>query len=152
MKRTILITTLIAGTLDILAAFIRSYVTDGVPPSTVLKYIASGAFGNSAFAAGAQMIAFGLLVHYFIAFSCTVCFFLIYPRWPLLRRSIVLNGILIALVAWVVTTRLIIPRSKAAQGPFDLLEASIAIAILIVCVGLPNAYFAKRYYDRMVRF
>ena len=45
MKRTILITTLIAGTLDILAAFIRSYVTDGVPPSTVLKYIASGAFG-----------------------------------------------------------------------------------------------------------
>jgi hypothetical protein len=146
MRKTILITTFIAGTLDILAAFIQSYAANNVLPSTVLKYIASGVFGNNAFAGGAEMIAFGLIVHYFIAFACTYCFFWAYPRWTFLRQSVALNSVLIALIAWAVTTRLIVPFSQARHAPFNIVNALIAIGILIVCVGLPIAYFAKRYY------
>ena len=52
MKKIILTTGLLAGTLDILAAFIQSYLMANVVPSTVLKYIASGVFGKSAYSGG----------------------------------------------------------------------------------------------------
>ena len=151
MRRTIFITTLIAGTLDILAAFIRSYLTNGVMPSAVLTYIASGLFGAKAFDSGAEMLIAGLAVHYAIAFSCTVCFFGMYPQWSLLRKSIFLNSLLIALIAWLVTTQVIIPLSRATGGGFDFLAALVAIGILIICVGLPIAYAAKQYFNRKER-
>lgn len=152
MIRTIFRITVIAGTLDIMAAFIRSYLMDGVMPSTVLKYIASGFFGTKAFDSRAEMPIVGLTVHYVIAFSCTACFFWLYPQWSLLRKSIFLNSVLIAVIAWLVTNQVIIPLSRAAQGRGDLLDASLAIGILIVCVGLPIAYSAKQYFGRKERY
>src|SRR5690606_35052480 len=137
MKRTIFTVSLIAGTMDIVAAFIHSYLAAGVTPSMVLKYIASGLFGSSAFHGGAEMLFVGLAVHYLIAFLCTACFFLLYPKWALLQKSILLNSVLIALIAWLVTDQMIVPLSRAAQGAFDFRHASLAIGILIICIGLP---------------
>jgi hypothetical protein len=151
MTKTILITAFIAGTLDISAAFIQSYIMNGVMPSTVLMYIASGIFGEQAFSGGTGIMALGLLVHYLIALSCTACFFWFYPRVSFLRKSIVLNSIIIALVAWVVTTRIIIPLSRIQTGSFNLSRAFIAVLILIVCIGLPIAYNARRYFSRINR-
>ena len=147
MRRTIFRITLIAGTLDIMAAFIHSYLTDNVRPSTVLKYIASGLFGTKAFDSSVEMLMVGLAVHYTIAFSCTACFFGLYPKWSLLRKSIFLNSVLIAVIAWLVTTQVIIPLSRATQGEGDFLDTSLTIAILIICVGLPIAYSAKQYFN-----
>jgi hypothetical protein len=146
MTKTILRTALIAGTLDIAAACIHSYIMNGTMPSVVLKYIASGVFGNAAYSGAVGMIAFGLLVHYFIALACTASFFWLYPKWPFLWKSIVLNSILIGLVAWVVTTRIIIPLSRVQQGSFDLSRAFVAICILIVCIGFPIAYTSRKHF------
>lgn len=129
-----------------LAAFIHSYLANGVMPSAVLKYIASGIFGSSEYMGGAAMPIIGLAVHYAIALSCTACFFWLYPKWPLLRKNILLNSVLIAVVAWVVTTQMIIPLSRAAQGNVNLYNALIAIGILFICVGLPIACSAKQYF------
>ena len=145
-KKHILMTTLIAGTMDISAAFIQSYVLRDVMPSTVLRYIASGIFGTNAYSGGAGIMIFGLLVHFLIVFSCTVCFFWLYPKWQFLKKSVFLNGVLIALTAWVVTAQIIVPLSKIQRGGFNLTNALIAIAILIVCIGLPIAYGAKHYF------
>jgi hypothetical protein len=139
-------TTLIAGTLDIIAACIHSYITNGTLPSTVFKYIASGIFGPQAFSGGIGMIAIGLLVHYFIAFACTACFFWLYPKWSFLRINLLLNSVLIGVTAWIVTTRIIVPLSKVGQGSFDLSRAFVALLILIVCIGTPIAYNARQYY------
>ncbi len=151
MKKTVLITALTAGTLDISAAFIQSYLVADVMPSRVLKYIASGVFGSDALNGGIGMAAFGLLAHFIIAFSCTICFFWAYPRWKFLTKSIVLNSILIALTAWIVTTHIIVPLSRIKQGSFDLSKALMAIAILIVCIGLPIAIGANQYYAKNKR-
>ncbi|HEX9828500.1 MAG TPA: hypothetical protein VGA80_18030 [Flavobacteriaceae bacterium] len=148
MKNHILKTALIAGTLDISAAFIKSYFVNDVLPSRVLQYIASGIFGSDAFSGGFGIMAIGLLVHYVIAFSCTTCFFWLYPKWGVFKKSMVLNSILIALVAWIVTTRIIVPLSKIKPGQFDISNALVAVAILIVCIGFPIAFSAKRHFGQ----
>lgn len=151
MMKAIFLTALLAGSLDILAAFLQGYISNGISPGIILQYIASGVMGGAAYTAGGWIMALGLLFHFMIAFACTAVFFWIYPGLSFLKKSIVLNAVLIGLSAWVVTTRLIIPLSRIRQRPFDLSGALIAMAILVVCIGLPVAYFAKRYYAGRVR-
>ncbi|MBS1921684.1 MAG: hypothetical protein JST17_15670 [Bacteroidetes bacterium] len=144
--KSILITTLLAGSLDITAACISAYIVNGATPGRVLKYIASGAFGKSAFNGGYDMIAWGLLFHYIIAFSCTAVFFWFYPRLKFLSKNIFLNSILIALVAWAVTTLVVMPLSELPPAHFTVAGVARAIIVLIFCIGLPISWMARKYY------
>ena len=146
MIRQVLKATLLAGTLDICAAFIQAYSTNKILPITILKYIAGGVFGKNAFTGGYDMAAFGLLFHFIIVFVCALIFFLLYPKLKFLKYNVVLNSLLIALVAWAVTNLVIMPLSKLPKGNFDLSRAAIAVAILFVCIGLPISLMAKKYY------
>lgn len=141
----ILITTIIAGTLDITAACINAWLSNDVMPGRVLAYIASGIWGKAAYGGGAEMIFFGLLFHYMIVFFCVFCFFWLYARWSLLRRSIAANAVLIAFTAWLVTTQLVLRMSRITVPPFRVSDAVIAIGILIICLGFPIAYAASRF-------
>lgn len=146
MWKQILKITLIAGALDITAACTQAWIVKGTMPDIILKYIASGIFGKDAFAGGTGMILFGLLMHFLIAFACTLAYFLLYPKLKFLHWNIFLSSFLIALVAWTVTTRLVIPMSQIKPGAFDIKKALIAVSILYACIGLPISYFTKRFY------
>jgi hypothetical protein len=148
MFKQILKTTLLAGSLDIMAACIQAYATNGTTPAIVLKYIASGMFGKNAFEGDYGIMAMGLLFHFIIAFACTVVFFMLYPKLKSLHHSILLNSLLIALAAWAVTTQIIIPFSEIKPGFFNIRKATIAVGILFVCVGLPISVMAKKYYSK----
>jgi hypothetical protein len=147
MIRSILYATLIAGSLDITAACLQVWFKSGVTPDRLLRYIATGVFGKAAQTGGPTMLIWGLLFHFLIAFACTACFFWLYPKLPFLRDRFWLNALLIALTAWVVTTRIIIPMTPIKQAPFDFFNALQAIAILYFCIGLPIAWFAMRYFE-----
>ncbi|MEO5947718.1 MAG: hypothetical protein ABIP79_12950 [Chitinophagaceae bacterium] len=147
MWRAILKTTLIAGTLDIIAACLQAYLVKETMPAVVLKFIASGVYGKTAFEGGYEMMAIGLFFHFVIAFACTVIFFFLYPKLNFLKHSILLNSLLIALSAWTVTTQIIIPASKIQPGVFNLGKALIAAGILFLCIGLPVSWFTKKYYS-----
>ncbi len=146
MWKIIFRTTLFAGSLDILAAFGQAYLSNGTSPDIVLKYIASGALGSSAFAAGTGMLFIGLLFHFVIVFACVSIFFLLYPRLRFLHHRILLNSFVIAIVAWGVTTQLIIPLSKIAISPFHPGKALLALAILFFFIGIPTATAAKKFF------
>lgn len=148
MWKQILKTTLLAGSLDIVAACLQSYLLRGTAPATVLKYIASGIWGKAAFSGSTPMALAGLLFHFIIAFACTALFFIIYPKLKWLHRSIALNSFLIALAAWVATTRIIIPLSSITAGPFNVKNAAMALGILFICIGLPIAVAAAGYYKK----
>ncbi|RXK58894.1 hypothetical protein ESA94_16025 [Lacibacter luteus] len=150
MWKQILKTGLLAGTLDIVAACTQAYVMRGTTPETVLKFIASGVLGSTAMKGGAEVALLGLLFHLVIAFSCTIVFFLVYPKLKLLHKNIALNSLLIAVIAWAVTTLIVIPLSKINPAPFQLQRAVIAILILYVCIGLPVAIGAKFFYSKTV--
>ena len=148
MWKQIFKVTLIAGVLDICAACIQAYLSHGVMPSFILKYIASGAFGKSAFDGGIGMMLLGLLFHFIIAFACTAIFFLLYPKTEWLHASIILNSILIAFVAWGITNLLILKMSRIPDRPIHLVPSFIAIGILVITIGLPLSVFAKKYYGK----
>ncbi|HET9747648.1 MAG TPA: hypothetical protein VFP97_18150, partial [Chitinophagaceae bacterium] len=89
MKRSFLSSALsaglLAGALDIIAACIHAYLARGTQPQQVLRFIASGVFGKDA-ANGNMMIVWGLLFHFLIAISFTLCFFVLARLFPSLVR------------------------------------------------------------------
>ena len=71
----VIITGLVAGTLDGLAAIINFIMQGGKKPEVIFKYIASGVIGKDALTGGNGIILLGVLLHYLIAFSWTILFF-----------------------------------------------------------------------------
>lgn len=135
---------LLAGLLDISAAFIQYYARTGRNPLAVLKFIASGAFGRRALTGGSDMIMWGLVFHFIIALAFAGLFFWLAARLPVLRRAWIGAGIAYGLIAWAVMNGVVVPLSRTPELPFSWSNALIAMAILIACIGLPIAYRAKR--------
>src|SRR5471030_331245 len=70
---------LIAGTLDILAAFLNLHRV-GVAPERVLQGIASGLLGRSSFRGGMATAALGLFCHFLIAFGAAAVYYAVSRR------------------------------------------------------------------------
>jgi hypothetical protein len=137
---------LLAGTLDISFACTQAYIAKGISPVIVLQYVASGWFGKAAFSGGAAMALCGLLFHYLIACSFTAFFFWIYPYQKWLSKNVVATAIVYGLFVYAVTTFIVVPLSRIGALPFRIDKAVIAAAILIVAIGLPLSFFARRFY------
>jgi len=138
----------VAGTLDIGIALTYYPITAGAEPLGILRGIASGLVGDAATQGGLFWAGLGLLCHYLIALIWTLCFFLIYPRIPSLRRSRVLTAVLFGTLVSVVMTFVVLPLSQVRQRPFDVHSFAVATAILWVAIGLPLTIAAGRYYGR----
>ena len=139
-----LFTGLFTGTLDALLAIL---INNKVPAPIVFKFIASAVFGNAAFAPGNEMVYYGLLFHYFIAFTWTILFFVFYKK---LINSIKFRFILmlvIGIIIWVVINLLVLPLSQVYSQPFNALGLIKNLAALILAFGLPITVLADKYYE-----
>ena len=140
---------LIVGTLDILSAFIYYFLKTGNKNVfIVLKYVASGAFGKEALSGGSKMMVAGLIFHYAIAFSFTVFFFWLFPKVKLASKNLLLTGVIYGLFVWTVMNMLVVPLSQIGPRPFNLSSAIINALILIVCIGIPLAFVAGKFYRK----
>ena len=144
----VLTTGAIAGTLDILAACISAYIQRGMSPERLLQFVASGLFGTDAFTGGFSMAIIGLVMHYMIATSWTVLFFLLYPRLKFLRRNIIVSGIIYGAFVWVIMNLVILPVTNIPKSSFKLTSALIGMVILMLMIGIPNAIGAGKYFRR----
>ncbi|WP_378410574.1 DUF1440 domain-containing protein [Rhodocytophaga aerolata] len=139
----------VVGTLDILAAFLHYFISTGeTRVSNVLKFIASGIFGNQAFAQGNTMVVAGLFFHYLIAFAFTLFFFWVYPKINLFSKSTILTGILYGIFIWLVMNLVVVPLSNTPSQPFTLLNTLINALILIACMGIPLSLMAHSFYKK----
>ncbi len=145
--KTILFAWLIAGSLDILSAFVDNYLKTGKGPAGVLKFIASGVFGKEAFG-NDSMIWIGLLLHFTIALLFTIVFFLLYPRLKFLRIDIALSAIIIGIIIWLIMNLVVVPLSNTPKYSFNPAYAIKAVLILIFMIGFPLSIIFKRYYAR----
>ena len=137
---------LIVGALDITGAFISANIQSDKSPEWVLQSVASGAFGKEAFSGGMTMALYGLLFHFIIAISFTFLFFFIVMIAPSLVKIPLLTGLLYGIFVWAAMRYLILPYfSRITPRPFDLKAQSIQAGILIVCIGIPLAFLARRY-------
>jgi hypothetical protein len=151
LLKTIAWVGLLAGTLDILSACLQAYIARGIAPETVLRFIASAAFGKPAFTGGWEMPLIGLLFHYIIAYSFTILFFLVYPSIRLMSKSIVLTAIIYGIFIFVVMNLVVLPLTKVTRAPIQFDKAAIATVILIVAIGLPLSFFARKFYQQRNR-
>lgn len=141
----ILCTGLFVGTLDILTALAKYYLTTGKNPLFIFRYIASGILGKDAFSGGTGTILTGLLLHYGIALSFTLLFCFLYHNLRFGARHKILTGIVYGIFIWAIMTFLVVPLSHAPKGPFDISAAVKELLILIFMIGLPLAFLAGRF-------
>jgi hypothetical protein len=141
--KKVLLTALVAGTLDGLAAVIFLGKMNFMG---VFQYIASAIFGTEAFAGGIKTALIGLVLHYFIAFSFALVFTIASTKTPVLRKNIVLSGIIYGIVVWTIMTLLVVPLTKIPAAPFNYERAILNAVILIFCIGLPISYLTARKF------
>src|SRR5258705_1790923 len=87
LPAAILISGLIVGTLDAMAASVHAYAFSGASPDRVFRFVASGVFGKEALTGGLSVAAWGLLFHFIVATGWTALFYIIYPKINFLASS-----------------------------------------------------------------
>jgi hypothetical protein len=136
--------TLLIGILDISDAFIF-YGLRGVTPTRILQGIASGVLGRAAFGMGYRSALLGLFFHFFIAFSAAAVFLLASRKLPLALHPS-LYGALFGIALYIVMNYVVLPLSKIGPRPAPPLVPFInGVAALVVCIGIPLAFIARRY-------
>ena len=142
----ILLTALLAGILDGAAACIYFIASGGTDPGIVFRFIASGLAGREkAFSGGPEYVVLGAAIHFFITFCFTVFYFWIQSR-SFLKWNVLLSAFAYGIFTWTVMNQVVVPLSRVKQRPFDLQNAMIGAAILVLCIGLPLALMARKYY------
>lgn len=143
--QALLLAALITGTLDALSAIVTYTLRGGRQPARIFRFIASGVFGKQATAGGTDMIVYGVLFHYFIAFCFTCSFFIGYPRLPFLRRSPWLVGIAYGLFIWTIMNGVVVPLSRTTPLTYTWSGVLIGIGVLIIAIGLPVTFLARAW-------
>lgn len=145
MLRPIALATLIAGTLDIISAFVFAGMA-GMSPMAVLVFVASGPFGDAPTATMGWAAA-GLLVHYAIMTCMAAAYMIAAPRIPGLLRHPVVAGIAYGVLLWIVMYWIVRPM-RWPEMPLPHTAWGIGNALFSHCilVGIPIALVARRYF------
>jgi hypothetical protein len=148
--RAILSGGLVAGTLDLLDAFLFFGMRSGARPMAILHSIAAGLIGrDAARAGGIPTAALGLVAHFLIATIIATIYVIASRFLPVLRKRWLVCGLAYGVVAYFVMTFVVVPLSNAGPGriAFALPITPVlmnGLAIHAFGVGLPIAYFASR--------
>ena len=146
-SRGIVAAVAISGTLDILSAFVFGGMK-GVGPGQILRYVASGPFGDLMREGGWGAAAVGLGVHYSLMTIMVSLYFLIASRIEFVRRQWLLSGPLYGIVIYLVMYWIVTPMRFGTTPKTDLWSVGNALFSHIICVGLPMAFIASRTIGR----
>ena len=135
---------LLVGTLDILDAIIF-FGLRGVSATRILQGIAFGLIGRTSYTMGMRSAALGLLLHFFIATTWAALYLLASRRLPLSRHPWI-YGTLYGILIYVAMNYVVLPLSHIGLRPLPPLIPLInGVGALIVCIGLPLAFIARRF-------
>lgn len=134
---------LVVGSLDITYA-ILFWSFRGVTPTRVFQSVAAGILGRASFNGGMKTALLGAFLHYFIAFSIVIVYY-IASRWlPVLTRHAVICGIVYGIGVYIFMNYVVIPLSNAARPKtFNLLWVSCSVIVHAFLIGLPAALFVR---------
>ncbi|SNS18657.1 hypothetical protein SAMN06295912_102170 [Sphingomonas laterariae] len=147
MVKPIVLGTLIAGTLDLLSAFLFAGMA-GMPPMAVLRFVASGPFGEVPTATAGWAIV-GTLVHFGIMAMMVAAYMMAAPRMPALLRHPIAAGMAYGVLLWLVMYWLVRPM-RWPDMPLPHTAWGIANQLFSHCilVGIPIALIAARFWRR----
>lgn len=140
---------LFAGVMDLTAACLHAAYL-GASPIRVFHFVASGLVGREAALSGGTPTALlGILLHFVIAFGAAGTYLAASRFWGFLMDRPFVAGPLYGIAVYWFMQLVVIPASAIVpRGSPDLSNRLTAIAIHIVCVGLPIAWSVARFAPR----
>lgn len=149
MLRWLLIGWFVAGTLDISYATGISYLRSGMAPATLLRYVASGAFGPEALQGGPGMAWAGLGFHYLNAFLFAVFFFAVTAKVPQLIERPIPTGAIYGVGIYIVMNYVVVPLSRIGPRPTPAtIVWTTGLLVHMFFIGVPIAMAAKKAFGR----
>ena len=137
----------VAGTLDITYACLFWGLMAGVSPERIFQSVASGLLGPASFKGGVATAALGLFLHFFIAISMSIAYYLVARHWAALRERPVSYGAAYGLVLYGVMNYIVVPLSAAGGGgSAGRLWIILSIIVHMFLIGVPIALFARRAF------
>ncbi len=132
----------VAGTIDIGAA---SAIT-GLAPTMIMKIVAGGLLGKSAFEGGASIAVSGMLLQWAMSILIAAIFVIAARRMPGLIRHWVASGIAYGVATYFVMTYIVVPLSALGHGvpKFDP-KGFFWNMLAMMLYGLIVAFFAQRF-------
>jgi hypothetical protein len=141
----ILLGGVIAGTLDITAAFVDSGLR-GRSPIVVLQAVASGFLGESSFRDGLGSAALGLGSHFLIALGSATIYSMASRKLKFLLERPIVGGLLYGIAIYFFMNAVVVPLSAV---PFRLshspMVVMIGLAVHMLCIGLPVSLAIRGY-------
>lgn len=144
LARPILTATLIAGTLDILAA-VGMTLLYGREPMAMLRYVASGPVPDST-GWGTAGSLLGLAVHFALMAIMATVFILAAQRLRALWRQPLVWGFLYGVATYVVMNLLVIPWRFERPLPSTLAAIGPQLGFHIFLVGIPIALVTAKHF------
>jgi len=136
---------LLAGSLDITAAFVESGL-EGRSPVSLLQGIAGGLLGMSSFREGLATAALGAFFHYLIATTAAAVFYLVSRKFKFLVTHAIPSGLLYGVAVYIFMYDIVLPIS-AYHTKIALPPAALDVAVHMFMVGLPIALVVRKYSD-----
>jgi hypothetical protein len=134
---------LVAGTLDIVYACVFWALKADVPVQRILQSVAAGLLGKASFQGGAETAALSLGLHYFIATSMSLVYYLVARRWALLWQRPLGFGGAYGLLLYVIMNYVVLPLSAAGPSSKNALWIVLSVLVHICLIGIPIAMFAR---------
>jgi|SRR6267142_1139139 len=149
-SKRLLLTVLIAGTLDLLYAYTSGFIRTGHLSRRMFQYIAGGALGlKNSLNGGAPVILLGVFFHYFIVTCFTLFFFFLYRKTKLFGLNKYVAGLLYGFFIWAVMNLVVLPMTPLPSGTVDIGKALLDAVLLGVVIGLPVSLSARGYYGEV---
>jgi hypothetical protein len=151
LLRPILLATLVAGTLDILAAIGLTLFYGRRTVAEMLRGVASGPFPGAA-EWGTPGAALGLAVHFALMAIMVAVYVAAAARLPSLRARPLLWGTLYGLATYVAMNLIVVPLRFGGAFPPSTRAIVTQLFCHIVLVGIPIALIAARHFRRRSPF
>jgi len=147
--RVILLGGLIAGTLDLTAACVSSWLRAAVGPVRVMQSIAAGLLGAESYNGGAKTAVLGVALHYLIATVATSVFYFASRKLRFMVEHPISAGLSYGVLVYLFMNFVVLPLSALPQRAAPPLSARIIqMLIIMFCIGLPIAIIVNRFSKR----
>ncbi len=138
---------LVAGTIDIGAA---SIIT-GFSPIRIMKIVAGGLLGRSAFDGGASIAVVGMLLQWGMSIVIAAIYVGAAVRLPGLTRRWITSGLAYGAMTYFVMNYVVVPLSALGKGTFPQFDLTqfCQNMLAMLLFGLIVAYFARRFLGKV---
>jgi hypothetical protein len=129
----------IAGVLDLTQAFILF-------GCRVPFVIAGGLLGRQAVGGGVGTYVFGIILHFFIAYSAAAIYYAASRKLGFMTEHPLVCGLFYGIAVELVMSFIVLPLSALhARGPYELHDVLLGLLVHMVVVGLPISYSVWRF-------